>query len=113
MGEALRIFREYGDHGGVAEALTEMGTLHLACDDLAGAERCYRQALDLARRIGSRQDEGTALAGLGRCARDPVSATRLLTQAHRVLLAIGSAQAGPVAGELGELARARSAVGAP
>jgi tetratricopeptide (TPR) repeat protein len=103
MGEALRIFREYGDHGGAAEALTELGALQLACDDLAAADRYYRQALDLARQIGSRQDEGTALAGLGRCARDPGPAARLLTQAHQVLLAIGSAQAGMVADELDAL----------
>lgn len=118
MGEALRILRDNGDRGGVAEALTELGALHLARGDLAPAERCYRQALRLARQIGSRMDEGTALAGLGRCARDPVCATRLLRQAHQILLAIGSAAAGTVACELdtvdrepGTLASARSTVG--
>jgi tetratricopeptide (TPR) repeat protein len=111
--QALRIFRDNGDQGGAAEALTELGALHLACDDLAAAKRCYRQALDLARRIGSRQDEGIALAGLGHCARDPVPAARLLAQAHQILLAIGSGLADTVAGELGELASARSAVGSP
>jgi tetratricopeptide (TPR) repeat protein len=110
LGEALRVLRDFGDRGGVAEALTELGTLHLACDDLAAAELCYREALALARQIGSPADEGTALAGLGRCTRDPVRAARLLTQAHQILLAIGSAVAGTVAGELGELS-ARSAVG--
>jgi tetratricopeptide (TPR) repeat protein len=109
--EALRIFRDNEDRGGAAEALTELGALHLARGDLAAAERCYRQALGLARQIGSRQDEGTALTGLARCARDPVHAARLLTQAHQILFAIGSALAGTVAGELGELADARSAVG--
>ena len=109
--EALRILQDNGDLGGVAEGLTELGALHLACDDLASAERCYRQALDLARQIGSRQDEGTALAGLARCARDPVPAARFLRQAHQVLLAIGSAQAGPVASELDALASARITVG--
>jgi tetratricopeptide (TPR) repeat protein len=110
LGEALRILRDNGDLGGVAEALTELGALHLACDDLAAAKRCYREALDLARQIGSPADEGTALAGLGRCARDPVRAARFLTQAHQILRAIGSAVADTVAGELGELG-ARSAVG--
>jgi tetratricopeptide (TPR) repeat protein len=110
ISEALRVLRYNGDRGGVAEALTELGALHLACDDLAAAKRCYEQALDLARQIGSPADEGTALAGLGRCARDPVRAARLLTEAHQILLAIGSAVADTVAGELGEL-RARSALG--
>jgi tetratricopeptide (TPR) repeat protein len=110
MGEALRILRDNGDRGGVAEALTELGALHLACDDLDAAEICYSEALELARQIGSPADEGTALAGLGRCARDPARAARLLTQAHRILLAIGSAAAGPVAGELSERS-AGSAVG--
>jgi tetratricopeptide (TPR) repeat protein len=100
LSEGLRIFRDFGDRGGIVEALTELGTLYLACDDLATAERHYRQALSLARQIGSRQDEGTALAGLGRCARDPVAAARLLTQAHQVLLDIGSALADTVADEL-------------
>jgi tetratricopeptide (TPR) repeat protein len=113
LAEALRIFGDNGDRGGAAEALTEFGALHLAGDDLAAAERYYRQALVLARQIGSRQDEGTALAGLARCTRDPVPAVRLLTQAHQILRAIGSALADTVAGELGELASARSAVGSP
>jgi tetratricopeptide (TPR) repeat protein len=110
MGEALRILRDNGDRGGVAEALTELGALHLACDDLGAAEICYSEALELARQIGSPADEGTALAGLGRCARDPARAARFLTQAHRILRAIGSAVADTVAGELSELS-AGSAVG--
>jgi tetratricopeptide (TPR) repeat protein len=110
MGEALRILRDNGDLGGVAEALTELGALHLARGDLAAARCCYREALDLARQIGSPADEGAALAGLGRCARDPVRAARFLTQAHQILRAIGSAVADTVAGELGELG-ARRAVG--
>ncbi len=110
IGEALRILRDNGDRGGVAEALTELGALHLACDDLAAAKLCYREALDLARQIGSPVDEGTALAGLGSCARSPVRAARFLTEAHQILLAIGSAAADTVADELGQLS-ARSAVG--
>jgi tetratricopeptide (TPR) repeat protein len=111
LGEALRIFRDNGDRGGAAEALTELGALHRACGDLAAAKRCYRQALDLARQIGSRPDEGAALAGLGRCARDPVRAGQLLSQAHRILRDIGSGAADVVASELDALAGARSAVG--
>jgi tetratricopeptide (TPR) repeat protein len=68
LGEALRIFLDNGDRGGTAEALNETGALHLARGDLTAAGHCYRQALDLGRQIGSRVDEGTALAGLGRCA---------------------------------------------
>jgi tetratricopeptide (TPR) repeat protein/transcriptional regulator with XRE-family HTH domain len=68
LGEALRIFLDNDDRGGAAEALNETGALHLARGDLTAAGHCYRQALDLARQIGSRMDEGTALAGLGRCA---------------------------------------------
>jgi tetratricopeptide (TPR) repeat protein len=110
MSDALRILRDNGDHGGVAEALTELGALHLARDELAAARRCYREALDLARQIGSPADEGAALGGLGRCERDPVGAARFLMEAHQVLLAIGSAGADTIAGELAELS-ARSAVG--
>jgi tetratricopeptide (TPR) repeat protein len=111
LGEALRIFQDNGDRGGAAEALTELGALHRACGDLAAAKRCYRQALDLARQIGSRPDEGIALAGLGRCARDPARASQLLSQAHQLLVDIGSGAAHTVAGELDTRAGARSAVG--
>jgi tetratricopeptide (TPR) repeat protein len=100
LGEALRIFQDSGDLGGAAEALTEMGALHRSCDDLAAAKRCYHRALDLARQIGSRLDEGIALAGLGRCAHDPGRARRLLSQAHQILLDIGSGAASVVASEL-------------
>jgi tetratricopeptide (TPR) repeat protein len=111
MGEALRILLDNGDRGGAAEALTEIGTLHLACGDRAAAQRSYQQALDLARQIGSRFDEGTALAGLGRCARGTAAAARLLGQAHQILLDSGAAAAADaVAAELGALTQVSSAV---
>ena len=49
------------------EALNEAGTLYLARGDLDRAAAFHRQALELARRIGSSWDEAHALAGLGRC----------------------------------------------
>jgi tetratricopeptide (TPR) repeat protein len=69
LGEALRIFLDNGDRGGAAEALNETGALHLARGELTAGGHCYREALDLARQIGSPVDERTALAGLDRCAR--------------------------------------------
>ncbi|MGH3405480.1 MAG: tetratricopeptide repeat protein [Streptosporangiaceae bacterium] len=75
LGEALRTFLDNGDRGGAAEALNETGALHLARGDLTAAGHCYRQALDLARQIGSPVDEETALAGLGRCADAPADLT--------------------------------------
>jgi tetratricopeptide (TPR) repeat protein len=75
LGEALRTFLDNGDRGGAAEALNETGALHLARGDLTAAEHCYRQALDLAREIGSPVDEGTALVGLGRAAGAPAGLT--------------------------------------
>jgi tetratricopeptide (TPR) repeat protein len=106
MGEALSIFLDNGDRGGAAGALTEIGSLHLARGDRVGARRSYQQALDLARQIGSRVDEGTALAGLGRCAHGTPAAARLLTQAHQILVDSGaSAAADAVAADLGALTR--------
>ena len=84
LGEALRIFLDNGDRGGLAETLNETGALHLAGGDLTAAAHCFRRALDLARQIGSRSDEGIALAGLDRCraaaagGRRPPSGQRLL-----------------------------------
>jgi tetratricopeptide (TPR) repeat protein/transcriptional regulator with XRE-family HTH domain len=100
LGEALRALVDNDDRGGVAEALTELGALDLVCGDVAAAERYYREALALARQIGSRMDEGIALAGLGRCTNDPDRAARFLTRAHQILLGIGSAAADTVAEEL-------------
>jgi tetratricopeptide (TPR) repeat protein len=113
LGEALRIFRDNGDRGGAAEALNETGALHLVRGDLAAAGHCYRQALDLARQIGSLVDEATALAGLGRCACGTATAARLLAQAHQILLDTGAAEAGAVAAELAALTSLRPGAGTP
>lgn len=67
LDEALGIFLDNGDRGGAADTLNETGALHLARGDPAAAGQHYRQALDLAREIGSRVDEEAARAGLGRC----------------------------------------------
>ena len=66
--QALGIFRDLGDRSGEAEALNERGTLYRVSGDLAQAEGCHQQALELARAIASSWDEAHALAGLGRCA---------------------------------------------
>ncbi len=84
-------------------ALNERGTLHRVSGELAQAEGCHQQALELARAIASSWDEAHALAGLGRCA---VAAGRtteaedLLRQALEIFQRIGAAEAADVAAEL-------------
>jgi hypothetical protein len=51
--QALGISRDIGDRDGEAEALNETGALHRVSGDLAQAEGCHRQALDLASAIAS------------------------------------------------------------
>jgi tetratricopeptide (TPR) repeat protein len=103
MERALGTYRDIGDRGGEAEALNERGTLHRVSGDLARAEGCHRQALDLARAIASSWDEAHALAGLGRCALAAGHATQavaLLRQALEIFQRIGAAEAGDVSREL-------------
>jgi len=101
------MLRDLGHRGGVVQALNERGTLHRVTGDLAQAEGCHRQALDLTRQIGSSLDEAHALAGLGRCALAAGHATKaaaLLRQALEIFQRIGAAEAGDVSRELCALA---------
>jgi tetratricopeptide (TPR) repeat protein len=70
--QALGIFRDIGDRGGEAETLNETGTLHRVTGDLGQARASHQQALELARAIASFRTEAHALAGLGRCADQPM-----------------------------------------
>jgi tetratricopeptide (TPR) repeat protein len=49
--QALDIYRDLGGRGGEAEALNERGTLHRVSGELAQAQGCHQQALELARAI--------------------------------------------------------------
>jgi Tfp pilus assembly protein PilF len=60
------------------------------------AETCHRQALELAREIGSSGNEAHALAGLGRCALTAghsADAARTLRQALEIFRLIGRPEA--------------------
>jgi tetratricopeptide (TPR) repeat protein len=85
--QALGIYRDLGDRDGEVTALNESGTLRRVRGDLARAEGCHRQALDLVRAIASSWDEAHALVGLGRCALAVGHATQagaLLRQAPEI-----------------------------
>ena len=51
--QALDIYHDGGDRGGEVEALNERGTLYRVSGDLAQAQGCHGEALDLARAIAS------------------------------------------------------------
>ena len=94
-----------GRHGEV-EALNEVGTLHRVRADLGRAAACHRQALDLAREIGSSRNEAHALAGLGRCALAAgrtADAKASLRQARDIFQRIGAAEAAGGAAEIDAL----------
>jgi tetratricopeptide (TPR) repeat protein/transcriptional regulator with XRE-family HTH domain len=100
---ALGTFREINDQGGVVEVFNENGTLALARGDLDGAEGWHRQALALARDLGSGWDEAHAQAGLARCALGrgrPAEAIAGLQEAHDLFRGIGAAEADEIAAEL-------------
>jgi tetratricopeptide (TPR) repeat protein len=107
--QALALYRDLGNQGGEAEALNERGTLYRVSGDLAPAEGCHRQALDLACQISSSWDEAHALAGLGRCALAAGHATQaqaLLRQALEIFQRTGAAEASDVSRELAALTEA-------
>jgi Tetratricopeptide repeat len=71
--------------------------------DLAQAQRCHQQALDLVRAIASSWNEAHALAGLGRCALaagHAAQARAVPRQALEIFQRIGAAEAGDVSREL-------------
>jgi hypothetical protein len=93
-GDATRPHRPHSNRGGAAEALNERGTLHRVSGELALAEKCHRQSLELSREIDSPWDEAHALAGLGRCALadgHTAQAEALLRQALEIFQRIGAA----------------------
>jgi len=107
--QAQRIFRDLGEWGGEATGLNETGTLHRVTGDLARAEACHQQALDLARAIASPWDEAHALAGLGRCAiaaGRTAGAEESLQQGHEIFRRIGAAEAIDIADQLDALTSA-------
>jgi tetratricopeptide (TPR) repeat protein len=108
LGQAVEIYRQFGDRTGQGMALNEKGTLHRITGELALAEGCHQQALEMARAINSSWEQAHALAGLGRCA---VAVARIaegeasLRQALAIFRQIGSPEAAGVAAELDALAR--------
>jgi tetratricopeptide (TPR) repeat protein len=83
--------------------LNERGTLHRVSGDLAQAEACHQQALDLAHASASPWQEAHALAGLGRCAFAAADATQaevLLRQALEIFQRIGAAEVADLLAEL-------------
>jgi tetratricopeptide (TPR) repeat protein len=110
--QALGIYRDIGNRLGEADALNEAGALNRVRGDLDQAVACHQEALDLARKIRSPQDEGRALVGLGRCA---IADARLadaetaLRQAHDIFQRTGAAEAAEVAAELEALDRPQQA----
>jgi DNA-binding SARP family transcriptional activator/tetratricopeptide (TPR) repeat protein len=106
LAEALDIYRDLGDRGGEVELLNEVGTLQRMRGDLGLAEERHQQALALAREIDSSWDEGSALAGLGRCALAAgrtAEARAFLRQAQQIFQQTGAAEATTVAAELDAL----------
>jgi hypothetical protein len=63
----LRTYRDASERRGQVYTLTYLRRIRLTAGDYPAA-RDLREALDLARQLGSPLDEAHALAGLGRCA---------------------------------------------
>ena len=65
MGEALAIYEELGDQGGVGNVVWGIGSIEYFLAEAAGAERWYRRSLDLHRAAGDRTMEAWSLHMLG------------------------------------------------
>jgi DNA-binding SARP family transcriptional activator/tetratricopeptide (TPR) repeat protein len=84
---SVALFREAGDAHGEAQALSATGSLLAASARLPEAQAAYRQALRLARQIGSPLEEARALEGAASCAArsgDQTSAHAALTEATAI-----------------------------
>ena len=68
LAECLAIVQEVGDHKTGIQARVSLAAVLEFSDDEAGAERHYRQALDMAAEHGSRYWTGMALLNLADCA---------------------------------------------
>ena len=105
------LLRRYARHRaaadpGQADVLNQVGTRYRVTGELGEAEAYHRQALELARAIGSVPQEAHALAGLGRCAAAAghvAQAQTLLRQASEIFQRIGAADAPWVLAELDAL----------
>ena len=87
-------------------ALNERGALHWVSGQLALAQKCHQQSLELSRDIDSSWDEAHALAGLGRCALangQRVQAESLLRQALEIFRRTGASEASELLAEVDAL----------
>ena len=94
------LFREVSDAQGESEALNATGALLAVTAGPREALAAYRQALLLARQVGSPLDEARALEGAARCAArtGALPAARVgLSQAIAIYQRIGVAEARPAA----------------
>ena len=64
--KALRLAETYGQDALVASIQVNRGTLFFHLNDLAQMEQCAREALAIAERLGDKQTEGSACAGLAK-----------------------------------------------
>jgi tetratricopeptide (TPR) repeat protein len=107
---ALVISRDLGDRQGEAVALNYLAEVRRMTGDYPGdaaqAEASHRQALELAREIGSTWDEAHALAGLGRwalVAGRGAEAESFLRLSLTIFRGLGAGEAADVATELDAL----------
>jgi DNA-binding CsgD family transcriptional regulator len=65
LGESLSIWQEHGDMRGKAYALSELGWLPLARDNIAAMRQLQMESLDIFRAVGDRWGEARALGRIG------------------------------------------------
>ncbi len=81
-----------GDQGLVAGPLYELGGVAWARGDLARAERCWKESLDIATRIGDKRAQGHGYNGLGIlaiCRGQAMEARRHMEQSARIFAELG------------------------
>jgi len=71
--QALKISRAIRSRETELAVLNESGALDHECGDLGLARSSHRQALEIARQLGSAPGEAKALVGLAGCARSSVA----------------------------------------
>ena len=110
--DGRRIYTSAGNQVGLARTLNNIGILHLAQGDYAGARKALEEALTIYRKIGKKDGVATVLSNIGNLLQEQgklFDATRMYQQVLDICRETGDKQSAAIA--LTDTANARSRMG--
>ena len=99
--DAVATYREFGDQGGEASVLNNRGMHRFWMNDLDGAGRDYRDALDICHRLEDAHQAALCLSNLAECLVAQARVVEAMNVGHAALAALRAS--GDVAGEASTL----------